>query len=250
MSSRPWIDKDRQAFYDDAIREAAHQYLAMVQIDVNRNQRLVGCLVGHDPRRAFEFKQVCVAISRHCDAEITGTLLPIYTTAGRLARRYLREGNNAKIDKLKRQMQYFAHTLALFQTLQESAHVVIDAYYNQYDALVTRSLAPELSDEERDRRGRGPTRIPIDEDRLEKVRRKRHAAKDRAERDGLRVYDRPKSKEVLEAAFKASLQDDHLEVTAAEEDVLFKEAAKLKKATKPKKVPKKKSKKKKAEKGE
>ncbi len=243
MSQRPWIDRERQAIYDEVRRDMTFQYLAMVEIDVERNQRLVGCLVGLNKSRQEQFVTICMDIVRHCDTETTGTLMPIYSMAGRLFRRYLSEGNNAKIDKLKRQMPYFAHTYALFQSLQESAYVVIDAYHNQYEALVTRSLAPELSDEERERRSRGTTRIPIDEDRLKKVKRTKHAAKDRAERGGLRVSDRPKGQETLEAAFKASLQDD-IEVTAAEEDALFKEAAELKKAKKPKKVPKKKSEKK------
>ena len=254
MSQKPWIDKERQAFYDDAIRQAAHQYLAMVQIDVDRNTRLAGCmvgLIGSDLRRAFEFKQVCVAIIRHCDTEITGNLLPIYATAGRLYQRYLKEGNNARIDTLKRQMQYFGHTLALFLSLQESAYVVIDTFHDQYDALVTRSLAPALSDEERALHSQGPTWIPVDEDRLKKLKKKRRAAKDRAERD--ETPKKLKSKDALEAAFRASLQDD-LGVTAAEEDALFKEAANLKEAAdrkkKPTKVTKKKSKKKKAESGE
>ena len=224
--------------------------MAMVQIDVERNQRLVGCLVGLNPSRRELFVSTCMDIARHCETEITGTLLPIYSTAGRLFRRYLKERNNAKIDKIKRQMQYFGHTLALFLTLQESAYVVIDAYFNQYDALVTRGLAPELSDEERERRSQGPTRIPIDDGRLKKIQRTRHAAKDRMERDNLRVHDKSTSRETLEAAFKTSLQDD-IEVTAAEEDALFKTAAELKLVKKPKKkVTKKKSKKKKAEKGQ
>lgn len=249
MSSRPWIDKERQAIFEEVQRGMVFQYLAMVQIDADRNQRLVGCLVGLNKSRQEQFVSICMDIARHCDTEITGTLLPIYSTAGRLFRRYLKEGNNAKIDKIKRQMPYFGHTLAMFQTLQESAYVVIDAYHNQYDALITRGLAPELSDEEREKRSRGPTRIPIDEDRLKKIKRTRHAANDRAERDSLRVHDKPAHKESLEEAFKASLQDD-LEVTAAEEDALFKEAAKLKedadRKKKPTKVSKKKGKKKKA----
>jgi hypothetical protein len=246
MSHKPWVDRERQAIYDEVQRGLAFQYLAMVEIDTERNQRLVGCLVGLNKSRQEQFVTVCMDIVRHCDAEITGNLLPIYSMAGRLFRRYLRDGNNAKIDHLK---------MHLFQTLQESAYVVIDAYHNQYEALVTRSLAPELSDEERERRSRGTTRIPIDEDKLKKIRRTRHAAKDKAEKDGLRVYDKPKGQENLEAAFKASLQDD-IEVTAAEEDALFKAAGELKKLSeekgtkKTKKKPKKKSKKKKAEKGE
>lgn len=249
MSSRPWIDKERQAIFEEVQRGMVLQYLAMVQIDVDRNQRLVGCLVGLNQSRREQFVSVCMDIARHCDTEITGSLLPIYSTAGRLFRRYLSEGNNAKIDKLKRLMPYFAHTFAIFQTLQESAYVVIDAYFNQYDALVIRSLAPELSDEERERRSRGPTRIPIEEGRLRKIRRTTHAAKGRAERDSLRVHDKSTGKETLEAAFKASLQDN-LEVTAAEEDALFKEAGELKKVEKLKKVPKKKPKKKKAKREE
>ncbi|MCK4581533.1 MAG: hypothetical protein KAU10_09275, partial [Dehalococcoidia bacterium] len=194
---------------------------------------------------------ICMDIVRHCDTEISGNLVLIYSTAGRLFRSYLNVGDNAKIDHLKRQMSNFAFTYAIFESLQESAYVVIDAYHDDYDALVTRSLAPELSDEEREKRSRGPTRIPIDEDKLKKIRRTRHAAKDRAERDGLRAHDKPKGQEALEAAFKASLQDD-IEVTAAEEDALFKEAAELKKKSekKPKKKPPKKSKKKKAEREE
>ena len=257
MSHRPWIDKERQAIFDEVQRGLAFQYLAMVEIDVERNQRLVGCLVGLNKRHQEQFVTVCMDIVRHCDTEITGTLMPIYSMGGRLFRRYLKEGSNAKIDKLKRQMPYFAHTYAIFATLQESAYVVIDAYHNQYDALVTRSLAPELSDEELEKRSRGTTRIPIDEDRLKKIRGTKHAANDRAERDGLRVYDKPKGQETLESAFKASLLQDDIEVTAAEEDALFKEAAKLKmlseeKGTKKKSKtkPPKKSKTKKAKKGE
>ena len=245
MSHRPWIDKERQAIFDEVRRDMTFQYLAMVEIDSERNQRLTGCLVGLNKSRQEQHVTTCMNIVRHCDTEISGNLVLIYSTAGRLFRRYLNMGDNAKIDHLKRQMSNFAFTYAIFQSLQESAYVVVDAYHNQYDALVTRSLAPELSDEERERRSRGTTHIPIDEDKLKKIRRTRHAAKDKAERDGLRAHDKPKGQEALEAAFKASLWGD-IEATAAEEDALFKEAAKLKKAKKPKKTPKKK----KVEKGE
>ena len=223
MAQRSFLAKDQQAFYDDIIRDAAHQYLAMVQLDANRNQRLLGCLVGTSKKRHEQFVSICMDVSRHCDTEITGTLIPIYTTAGRLYRRYKKNGQNAKIDKLKRQMTYFNHTRALFETLQESAHVVVDAYYKQYDALVTRSLAPELTKEEKDKRDEGPTRIPIDEDRLDKIQKRRHAAKDRAERSGLGKHDKPKSKEVLDQAFRSALEDDGLDSLGTDEEIFEKE---------------------------
>ena len=218
MAQRSFLAKDQQAFYDDIMRDAAHQYLAMVQLDVDRNQRLVGCLVGMNKRRQEQFVNVCLDISRHCDTELMGTLLPAYTLAGRLYKRYKRDGLDAKIDKLKRQMTYLNHTRAIFATIQESAHVVIDAYYDQYDALVTRSLAPELTEEEQEKRDKGPTRIPIDEDKLSKIKKRRHAAEDRAERSGLGKYDRPKSKDVLDEAFKSGMKDDD---EIDEEDTLF-----------------------------
>jgi hypothetical protein len=208
MSQRGFLTKEYKAFYDDIIRDAAHQYLAMIQLDVGRNQRLIGCLVGLNKRRQEMFVSVCMDVSRHCDTEIMGTLLPIYTVAGRLYHRFKKDKDDAKIAKLKRQMTYFNHTRAIFMSLQESAHVVIDAYYNQYDALVTRSLAPELSDEERDTRSEGPTRIPVDEDRLDKIRKRKHAASDRVEKTGLGRYDEPKSKDVLERAFKSGMSGE------------------------------------------
>ena len=185
MSQRSFMSKDYNALFDDARREFALQSLAVFQADAGRNQRLVGCLVGMNKRRQEEFVAVCMAVSRHCDTEITSSLLPKYTKAGVLFRRYTKEKNNAKIDKIKRQMTYFNNTLIMWESLQESAHVVIDAYFNQYDTLVNKGLAPELSEEERARRDSGPTRIPISQERLDGLKSRKHASAERAERSRL-----------------------------------------------------------------
>lgn len=242
MAQRAFLQKDYKAFYDDVIRDAAHQYLAMVQLDVGRNQRLLGCLVGMSKTRHEQFVTLCIDVSRWCDNEIATTLIPIYSIAKRLWKRFTRDKLYAKLDKLKRQMSYFIHTHILLNSLQEAAHVVVDGYYNQYDALVTRSLAPELTDEEKEKRSRGPTRIPVDEDRLAKIQKRTHAAKDRAELSGLGRYDQPKTALSFKEAFDSAPDEINMGSLGQDTDLFPEPEKKKPKEPKQKKKKPKKSK--------
>ena len=211
--------------YSDVIhnvyREVSLAVIAQVQMVKERNKRIMGSRFDMQGRALHRYLDRADAVRRKCATIRQIYYRPIFISALRLIDKYQKEGNDAKVEKIRRGLVYIGIVYNTYYIIEEAANECFDEVYNQTEVMAVQGFNPPDDDEG------GPTRMVVEESRVRRDSRRRHAHADEARDMGLPVDDLPGIGEgqddpftdALKKAAEDAFGEDYEDVEVEEDDM-------------------------------
>ena len=217
--------------YNDVLvsvyRDASLAILSQSQMNVDRNARIMGSRAKDlKGKRLDRYLDTAISVVRRCQITRNTTYKNLFTKASRLLKYYLRNGNSAKVDKIKKNLVSIAITYNAYCIVEESAYWCYDEVYNQTEVLTTQGFHPP-GEEEYPKRDDGPKRLVKDKETVDRETRAYHAAKDRAAKKGIDISGSkpPTFKEAFEESTKDMTISDEDDVDEVVDEMMNNEEA-------------------------
>lgn len=136
------LGADYEQVYNAIMTDVTQVGLAVSQLTVERKIRIMGALAGADTGNRENNLMIASSVYSTGEMVRNSHFMPIFVKANLLLMRYLKNGDIAKLDRLRSQLVHFYGPYEMLSTIMEAALQKFDIYFNQWHTLTTMGLRP------------------------------------------------------------------------------------------------------------